>query len=128
MSMTTSTRQVGEVTIVDISGRIVHGEESGALRAVVCDLLSKGRNQILLNLGAVDYIDSMGLGALVGVFTSVRKQGGDLKLLNLKNKVTDVMQITKLYTVFDIMNDEAAGVKSFDQSKAAAKSFHEKAG
>jgi len=128
MSMTTSTRQVGEVTIVDISGRIVHGEESGALRAVVCDLLSKGRNQILLNLGAVDYIDSMGLGALVGVFTSVRKQGGDLKLLNLKNKVTDVMQITKLYTVFDIMNDEAAGVKSFGQSKAAAKSFHEKAG
>jgi anti-sigma B factor antagonist len=115
MSMTTSTRQFGEVTIVDISGRIVLGEESGALRAVVCDLLGKGSKQILLNLGAVDYIDSMGLGTLVGVFTSVRKQGGDLKLLNLKNKVTDLMQITKLYTVFDIMNDEAAGVKSFGQ-------------
>jgi anti-sigma B factor antagonist len=122
MSMTTSTRQFGEVTIVDISGRIVLGEESGALRAVVCDLLSKGHKQILLNLCAVDYIDSMGLGVLVGVFTSVRKHGGDLKLLNLKNKVTDLMQITKLYTVFDIMNDEAAGVKSFGQSKAAAKS------
>ena len=122
MSMTTSTRQVGEVTIVDISGRIVLGEESGALRAAVFDLLSKGHKQILLNLGAVDYIDSMGLGALVGAFTSVRKQGGELKLLNLKYKVTDVMQITKLYTVFDIMDDEAAGVKSFGQSKAAAKS------
>jgi anti-sigma B factor antagonist len=122
MDMMTSTRQVGGVTIVDISGRIVLGEESGALRDMVLDLLSKGYKQILLNLDAVDYIDSMGLGSLVGAFTSVRKQGGELKLLNLNNKVTDVMQITKLYTVFDIMNDEATGVKSFGQSTAAAKS------
>ena len=115
MSMTISTRQVGGVTIVDIRGRIVVGEESASVRDVVCDLLSKGQKQILVNLGAVDYIDSMGLGSLVGAFVSVRKQGGELKLLNLTNKVTDVMQITKLYTVFDIMNDEAAGVKSFGQ-------------
>jgi anti-sigma B factor antagonist len=114
MSKTISTRQVGGVTIVDIRGRIVLGD-------VVCDLLSKGHKQILLNLGAVDYIDSMGLGSLVAAFVSVRKQGGELKLLNLTNKVTDIMQITKLYTVFDIMNDEAAGVKSFGQSTAAAK-------
>jgi anti-sigma B factor antagonist len=122
MSMTISTRQVGGVTIVDIRGRIVLGEESASVRDMICDLLSKGHKQILLNLGAVDYIDSMGLGSLVGAFVRVRKQGGELKLLNLTDKVTDVMQITKLYTVFDIMNDEEAGVKSFGQSTAAAKS------
>jgi anti-sigma B factor antagonist len=121
MSKTISTRQVGGVTIVDIRGRIVLGEESASVRDVVCDLLSKGHKQILLNLGAVDYIDSMGLGSLVAAFVSVRKQEGELKLLNLTNKVTDIMQITKLYTVFDIMNDEAAGVKSFGQLTAAAK-------
>src|SRR6266478_8165806 len=119
MSMTISTRQVGGVTIVDIRGRIVLGEESASVRDVVCDLLSKGHKQILLNLGAVDYIDSMGLGSLVGAFVSVWKQGGELKLLNLTNKVTDVMQITRLYTVFDIMDDEAVAVKSFGQSAAA---------
>jgi anti-sigma B factor antagonist len=122
MGMTTSTRQVGGVTIVDIKGRIVLGEESASVRDVVRDLLSKGHKEILLNLGAVDYIDSMGLGSLVGAFTSVRKQGGELKLLNLTNKITDLMEITRLYTVFDIMNDEAVAVKSFGQSKAAAKS------
>jgi anti-sigma B factor antagonist len=122
MGMTTSTRQVGGVTIVDIKGRIVLGEESASVRDVVRDLLSKGHKEILLNLEAVDYIDSMGLGSLVGAFTSVRKQGGELKLLNLTSKVTDLMQITRLYTVFDIINDETAGVKSFGQSKAAAKS------
>ena len=119
MQMTTSTRQVGGVTIVDISGRIVLGEESAALRVLVCDLLSKGHKKILLNLGDVNYIDSSGLGHLVSAFTSVRKQEGELKLLNLTNKVHDVMQITKLYTVFDIVNDEAVGVRSFAQSTAA---------
>src|SRR5207245_4257612 len=119
MHMTTSTRQVGGVTIVDISGRIVLGEESAALRDLVCDLLSKGQKKILFNLGDVSYIDSAGLGHLVSAFTSVRKQGGELKLLNLTNKVHDVLQITRLYTVFDIMEDEAEAVKSFDQSAAA---------
>ena len=119
MNMTTSTREAEGVTIVDISGRIVLGEESAALREVVCDLLSKGHKKILFNLGEVTYIDSSGLGHLVSAFTSVRKQGGELKLLNLTNKVHDVMQITKLYTVFDIMNDEAAAVKSFSQTAAA---------
>jgi anti-sigma B factor antagonist len=122
MNIITSTREVGGVTIVDISGRIVLGEESAALRDEVLDLLSKGHKQILLNLADVDHIDSMGLGALVSAFASVRKQGGELKLLNLTDKAADLMQITKLYTVFDIMNDEAAGVKSFGQSTAAAKS------
>jgi anti-sigma B factor antagonist len=122
MNIITSTRQVGGVTIVDISGRIVLGQESAALRDEILDLLSKGHKQILLNLADVDHIDSMGLGALVSAFASVRKQGGELKLLNLTDKATDLMQVTKLYTIFDILNDEAAGVKSFGQSTAAGKS------
>jgi len=119
MNMTTSTREVGGVTIVDISGRIVLGEESAALRNLVGDLLAKGHKKILFNLGDVNYIDSSGLGHLVSAFTSVRKQDGELKLLNLTKKVHDVIQITRLYTVFDIMDDEAAAVKSFGQSSAA---------
>jgi anti-sigma B factor antagonist len=118
MNIMTSTRQVGGVTIVDISGRIVLGEESAALRNLVCDLLSQGRKNILFNLDDVSYIDSSGLGNMVGSFTSVRKQGGELKLLNLTGKVHDLMQITRLYTVFDIMDDEAVAVKSFGQSAA----------
>ena len=119
MNMTTSTREVGGVTIVDISGRIVLGEESAALRKLVCDLLSKGHKKILFNLGDVNYIDSSGLGHLVSAFTSVRKQDGELKLLNLTKKVHDVIQITRLYTVFDIMDDEAAAVRSFGHSSVA---------
>ena len=119
MDMTTSTRQVGGVTIVDISGRIVLGEESAALRNLVGELLKKGHKKILFNLGDVDYIDSSGLGHLVSSYTSVQKQGGELKLLHLTKKVQDVMQITRLYTVFDIMDDEAAAVKSFAPSSAA---------
>jgi anti-sigma B factor antagonist len=119
MQMTVNTRQVSGVTIVDISGRIVLGEESAALRELVCDLLSKGHKNILFNLNDVNYIDSSGLGNLVGAFTSVRKQGGELKLLNLTNKVHDLMQITRLYTVFEIMDDETVAVKSFAQSSTA---------
>jgi anti-sigma B factor antagonist len=119
MNMMTSIRQVGGVTIVDISGRIVLGEESAALRNLVCDLLSKGQKRILFNLSDVNYIDSSGLGHLVSAFTSVRKQEGELKLLNLTKKVHDVLQITRLYTVFDIMDDEAVAVRSFSQSGVA---------
>jgi anti-sigma B factor antagonist len=118
MNMITNTRQVGGVIIVDVRGRIVLGEESAALRHLVCDLLSKGHRNILFNLRDVDYIDSSGLGNMVGSFTSVRKQGGELKLLNLTNKVQDLLQITRLYTVFDILDDEAVAVKSFGQSAA----------
>lgn len=119
MNMTTSTREVGGVAIVDISGRITLGEESAALRELVCDLLSKGHKKILFNLADVNYMDSTGLGHLVSSFTSVRKQGGELKLLNLTNKIQDLMQITKLYTVFDILDNEAAALKSFGQSASA---------
>lgn len=102
-----------------MKGRIVLGEESASLRDLVRDLLSKGRKKILFNLGDVDYIDSSGLGSLVSAFTSVRRQGGELKLLHLTKKVHDVMQITKLYTIFDILNDEAVAIKSFGQSTAS---------
>jgi anti-sigma B factor antagonist len=121
MKMTTSSRQVGNVTIVDITGQLVFGEESASLHEMVSGLLRKGQKYILLNLGGVDYMDSMGMGFLVGASASVRKQGGDVKLLNLSNKVADVMQVTKLYTLFDISNDEAAAVKSFGPPTVAAK-------
>lgn len=119
MNMKMTARQVGSVSVVDISGKIVLGEESAALRELVRDLLKQGHRQILFNLVDVNYIDSAGLGSLVGAFTSVKKQQGELKLLNLTNKVRDVMQITKLYTVFDISNDEAAAIKSFSVSQKA---------
>jgi anti-sigma B factor antagonist len=122
MNITIIVRKVDNVAIVDITGNIVFGEESAALHDVVSGLLKKGQKQILLNLGGVNYIDSMGMGSLVGASTSVRKQGGELKLLNLSNKVADVMQMTRLYTVFDVMIDEATAVKSFGQSASAAKS------
>jgi anti-sigma B factor antagonist len=120
MNMSTSIRELGGVTIVDISGRIQLGEESAALRDLVYDLLSKGHKKILFNLGDVNYIDSSGLGALVSSFTSARKQGGELKLLNLTDRVTDLMQMTKLYTVFDVRDDEAVAVKSFGLTTAAS--------
>ncbi len=119
MKMTTSTRNVGNVAIVDIHGDIVFGEESAALHNLVNDLIAQGRPLILLNLRAVNHMDSMGMGALVGASASVRKQGGELRLLNLSSKVADVMQITKLYTVFDIYEDEPTAVASFNKSSAA---------
>ena len=114
MSMKVSTRQVDGVTIVDCSGRITLGEGSVTLRETVDQLLSKNQKKILLNLGDVNYIDSSGIGELVRAFTTVRKQGGDLKLLNLTKKVHDLLQITKLYTVFDVRDDEAAAIKAFN--------------
>ena len=110
MSMKASTRQVDGVTIVDLSGRITLGEGSVVLRDTVKDLLGKGQKKILLNLGDVSYIDSSGIGELVSAFTSVRNQGGELKLLHLTKKVHDLLQITKLYTVFDVKDDEAAAI------------------
>jgi len=111
--MKASTRQVSGVTIVDMNGRITLGEGSVILREAVKDLLAKGQKKILLNLGDVTYIDSSGIGELVSAFTAVRREGGELKLLNLTKKVHDLLQITKLYTVFDIKDDEASAVQSY---------------
>lgn len=113
MSMTLHTRQVDGVTILDLSGRITLGEGSVQLRDAIKELVNKGQKNILLSLGKVNYIDSSGLGELVSAYTSVKNAGGELKLLNLTKKVTDLLQITKLYTVFDIKDDEASAVSSF---------------
>jgi anti-sigma B factor antagonist len=112
--MKIATREVDHVTIVDLSGRIVLGDETGQLRDTVRGLISQKKTKIILNLAEVDYIDSSGVGELVGSFTTVRKSGGELKLLNLTQKVQDVLQVTKLYTVFDIKDDEFTAIKSFD--------------
>jgi anti-sigma B factor antagonist len=111
--MKISTRQLDGVTILDTSGRITLGEGSVQLRDAVRDLLGKGRKQILLNLGDVNYIDSSGIGELVSAFTATRNQGGELKLLNLTKKVHDLLQITKLYTVFDVFYVETQAIASF---------------
>ena len=113
MSIKASTRQVDDVTVVDLSGRITLGEGSTVLRDTVRELLGRGQKKILLNLGDVTYIDSSGIGELVSGFTTVANQGGQLKLLNLTKKVHDLLQITKLYTVFEVHNEEAAAIRSF---------------
>jgi anti-sigma B factor antagonist len=113
VTMKASTRQVDGITIVDLSGRITLGEGSVVLRDTIRDVVGQGHKKILLNLGDVTYIDSSGIGELVSGFTSVRNQGGELKLLNLTKKVHDLLQITKLYTVFDIKDDEASAIAAF---------------
>jgi len=114
MPLKIKTREVSHVTILDIEGRIVLGDEIGDLRDAVRSLVAEGKKKIILNLAGVDYIDSSGVGELVGSFTTVRNAGGELKLLNLTQKVQDVLHVTKLYTVFDIKDDEFTAVKSFD--------------
>ena len=117
MSIDVSTHQSGGIAVVGLRGRITLGEGTEALRDTVRDLLSKGQNRILLNLGEVNYIDSSGIGELVSAFTAAKKQGGEVKLLNLTKKVHDLLQITKLYTVFDVKDDEASAVASFGSSQ-----------
>jgi anti-sigma B factor antagonist len=111
--MKATNRQVEGVTVVDMSGRITLGEGCVVLRDTIRDLIGKGQKKILLNLGDVTYIESSGIGELVSAFTAVRREGGELKLLNLTKKVHDLLQITKLYTVFDIKDDEATAIKAF---------------
>ena len=113
MSVKLNTRQVGDVSVVDVAGRITLGEGSSALRDTLRDMVTKDRKKILLNLGDVSYIDSSGIGELVSGFTSVTNSGGQLKLLGLNKRVKDLLQITKLYTVFDVHEDESSAVRSF---------------
>jgi anti-sigma B factor antagonist len=111
----TSTRQVEGVTIVDLSGRITLGEASVAVRDVINDLMGKGNKKILLNLVDVNYIDSSGIGVLVSGFSTVRSKGGELKLVNLSKRIGDLLKITKVYSLFDVKDDEAAAVASFSR-------------
>ena len=113
VSLSTSIREKDGVTIVDLSGPITLGEASEKLRDTVRESLSKGQKKILLNLGAVGYIDSSGLGQLVSSYATASKQGATVKLLNVGQKVNDLLQITKLYTVFDIFGNETEAVLSF---------------
>jgi anti-sigma B factor antagonist len=113
VSVKLTTRQVGDVSVVDVAGRITLGEGSSALRDALRDMINKNQKKILLNLGEVNYIDSSGIGELVSGFTTVTNSGGQLKLLNLNKRVKDLLQITKLYTVFDVHEDEAGAIRSF---------------
>src|SRR3954463_12458408 len=111
--ITISERQAGDVTILDLSGKVTIGEGSVALRTTIRRLLGEGKKKILLNLGGVGYIDSSGIGELVSSFTAINKEGGQLKLLNLTQKLQDLLGITKLLTVFDVYENESDALGSF---------------
>ena len=113
MALAIASREVDGVTVLDLSGRIPLGEGSVQLRDAIRDSIGKGQKKILLDLGDVNYIDSSGLGELVSAYTSAKNQGATVKLLKLTKKVHDLLQLTKLYTVFDIYDDEASAIASF---------------
>jgi anti-sigma B factor antagonist len=113
VSVKMSNRQVGDVTVVDASGRITLGEGASVFRDMIRDLAAKGNKKILVNLADVSYIDSSGIGEMVSSFTTVTNHGGQLKLLSLTKRVKDLLQITKLYTVFEVFEDESSAVRSF---------------
>jgi anti-sigma B factor antagonist len=106
-------RQLGDVTIVDFSGKITLGEGSAMLRNTVRELVNSGSKKILLSLYDVDYIDSSGIGELVSAYTTVKNASGELKLLHLTKRVHDILQITRLFTVFDVQSEEGAAIRSF---------------
>src|SRR4051794_17599664 len=118
MSLSITVRNVGDVTVLDLSGRITLGEATGELRDAVSAEVAKN-TRILLNLGGVSYIDSAGLGELVGCHTTVRNRGGELKMLNMQKRVRDLMQITRLLTVFESFDDEDLAVRSFSRAAGA---------
>ena len=115
MALTIASREVDGVTVLNLNGRITLGEGSVQIRDAIRDLIGKGQKRILLDLGEVNYIDSSGLGELVSAYTTVKNQGAALKLLKLTRKVHDLLQLTKLYTVFDIYDDEATAIASFSK-------------
>src|SRR5438445_13614426 len=112
MSMVLKARRLDDVVILDLSGRITMGEGTLILREQIKKLLNAGDRKFLLNLADVNYIDSSGLGELVTSFTTVRNHAGQLKLLNLTRRVQDLLQITKLLTVFEAFNSETEAIKS----------------
>ena len=113
MSVTAASREIGGVTVIDLDGRITLGEGSTLLRDIIRKNLDDGHKKIVMNLAGISYIDSTGLGELVSAYRVTKSQGGELKLLNLNKKVSDLLQITRLYAVFDIHNNEAQAVSSF---------------
>jgi len=113
VSLKANSREIGGAIVIDLDGRITLGDGSALLRGLIRENLDKGHKKLLLNLASISYLDSTGLGELVSGYRLVKSNGGELKLLNLNKKVTDLLQVTKLYTVFDIHNDEAQAVASF---------------
>jgi anti-sigma B factor antagonist len=113
MSVKLKTRQVGDVTVIDVSGRVTLGEGSSVIRESMRDLTAKGNKNLLLNLSEVSYMDSTGVGEVVAGFTSAANAGGTVKLLGLTKHVKDVLLVSKLYTVFEVFEDESLAVKSF---------------
>jgi len=122
VKMQTTTRHIGDIAVLDISGRITLGEGNVMLRDIVRELADKGNKKIVLNLGEVQYVDSSGVGELVKTHTTVRNQGGQLRLVNLSKRVNDLLQMTRLSAVFDIERDEASAIRSLggDASRAVA--------
>jgi anti-sigma B factor antagonist len=118
--MQANTREIGDVTVLDISGRITLGEGNVALRELVRELAIKGHKKVVLNLGEVHYVDSSGVGELVKTHTTLRNQGGQLKLANLSKRVNDLLHMTRLSAVFDIYKDEATAVASFGGAASQA--------
>ena len=106
-------RQAGDVTVLDLDGKITIGEGSVSLRGAIRRLVEEGKKKILLNLSGVSYVDSSGIGELVSSYTTTSSKGGQLKLLNLTQKIHDLLTITKLLTVFDVYEDEATALNSF---------------
>ena len=111
--MQTKSRQVGDVVVIDVSGRITLGEGNVVLRDIVRDLADKGTTRIVLNLNDVHYIDSSGLGELVKTHTTIRNKGGELKLASLSKRVHDLLEMTRLASIFDIQKDESSALQSF---------------
>jgi anti-sigma B factor antagonist len=116
MQLKISTRNIDGITVVDCNGRIVFGDEAAALREKIKKLVAENNKQLVLNLGGVSYIDSGGLGTLVGLYTTARNAGGSIKLANLTQRVGDLLQVTKLLTVFDVYDGEEKAVKAFSQA------------
>jgi len=109
-------RTVGDVMVLDLKGKITLGEGDELLKDKVNSLVNQGQKKIILNLGGVPYVDSAGLGEIVRTYTTVSRQGGSLKLLNLTKRITDLLAITKLLTVFETFDSESDAVKSFSAS------------
>ena len=113
MSLKATSREIDGVMVIDLDGRITLGDGSALLRDLIRENFNKGHKKLVLNLAAISYLDSTGLGELVSGYRLVKSQGGELKLLNLNKKVSDLLQVTKLYAVFDVHNVEAQAVASF---------------
>jgi anti-sigma B factor antagonist len=113
MALQGTTREVQDIIIVDFSGKITLGEGSALLRRTIKDMIDRGHKKLLINLEDVDYIDSSGIGELVSAYTTVKNSEGELKLLNLTKRVHDLLQITRLFTVFDVQSDEEKALLSF---------------